>query len=388
MSTWPSVDYEESTWLSAEPGMSRNQRRRALGVYRSTITPAIAKAPVELDPSLEEQVADAESSIAAFDASSLRSLPFAAILLRSESASSSQIEQLTASARRLSLAMLGDSSSANATLIARNVRALTEATRVESDIDLDEVLAIHQRIMEQYDPENAGALRPVQVWVGGASPVVARYVAPKPELVPDAMSDLVHFIRRGDVSPLTHAAIAHAQFETIHPFTDGNGRTGRALVTVMLRRSGLAPHVPIPLSAGLLTNTDTYFAALEAYRDGDPSQIITRFIDATHAALDNATRLRDDIEQARQAILETVTRRSAALVELTDLSVAEGAFTARSLADAGIALPTAYRIIERLLAAGLLREERKLHGSQVWSVPAVFRALDAFAQRAGRRSWQ
>ena len=87
--------------------------------------------------------------------------------------------------------------------------------------------------------------------------------------VPAAIDDLMTFAARDDVPLLAQIAVAHAQFETIHPFTDGNGRTGRALVQAMLRNKGLTRQVTVPVSAGLLVDTDGYIAALTAYRDGD-----------------------------------------------------------------------------------------------------------------------
>ena len=350
--------------------------------------PPIASASVSISPTVASVVTTAERAIAEFDASTLTSVPFAAVLMRTESASSSQIEELTASARRLSLAMLGDGASPNAVLVARNVRAMAEATNRAGAIDLDTILAIHHEIMAGQDPTGAGRLRTEQVWIGGVSPVVARYVPPAADAVPAAMTDLMEFLGRSDIPPLAHAAIAHAQFETIHPFTDGNGRTGRALVTVMLRQAGLAPSAPLPLSAGLLTNTDTYFAALEAYRRGDTDQIVLRFADAAHTAIANAVALRADIEQIRRTMLETASRRTRPFLTLVDTCLAEGAFTAQTLAAGGVALPTAYRLIDRFLNAGLLREEHKIQGQRVWSAPAVLRALDDFAARAGRRTWR
>ncbi|MDR2929447.1 MAG: Fic family protein [Propionibacteriaceae bacterium] len=350
--------------------------------------PAIADAQLTLTSELAQLVIAAQQMVSEFDASSLGSVPFASVLLRSESASSSQIEALTASARRLSLAMLGDGRSANAVLIAANVRAMLEATSTPGPITVDTILTIHQAIMRDHDPAGAGRLRTEQVWIGGVSPVVARYAPPQAERVPAAMEDLVRFIGRTDLPPLAQAAIAHAHFETVHPFTDGNGRTGRALVTAMLRRSGIAPHVPIPLSAGLLTNTDTYFAALTAYRNGDVAQIVARFVAATDSAILHARTLRDDIDQVRRSILDTATRVTPALRAVINLCVADGAFTARTLTEAGVPVATAYRIVERLVAAGVLRQERKIGGQRVWSAPGVFQALDRFAQAAGRRTWR
>ena len=83
------------------------------------------------------------------------------------------------------------------------------------------------------------------------------------------MADLMLFLQRDDIPVLLQCALAHAQFETIHPFADGNGRTGRALIHAILRNKGLASHIVPPVSAGPLHETDQYFAALilrSAYR--------------------------------------------------------------------------------------------------------------------------
>lgn len=82
------------------------------------------------------------------------------------------------------------------------------------------------------------------------------------------------FMRRDDIPALTQAAIAHAQFETIHPFEDGNGRTGRAMVGALLRNKGVTEKVTIPISSGLLTDLRSYFEALSRYRDGEIQLIV------------------------------------------------------------------------------------------------------------------
>ena len=112
-------------------------------------------------------------------------------------------------------------------------------------------------------------------------PIGATFVGPRHELVPGAVDDLIAFTQRDDISALPQIAVAHAQFETIHPFTDGNGRTGRALVQALLRNKGLTRQVTVPVSAGLLAGTDAYFDALTSYRSGDAAPIVERFTEAS-----------------------------------------------------------------------------------------------------------
>ena len=86
----------------------------------------------------------------------------------------------------------------------------------------------------------AGRIRDMQNWIGGSdySPRDALYVPPPPETVEGYLDDLIRFANRNDLPVLSQAAVAHAQFESVHPFTDGNGRIGRALINAILRRRG------------------------------------------------------------------------------------------------------------------------------------------------------
>ncbi len=93
--------------------------------------------------------------------------------------------------------------------------------------------------------------------------------------VPALLDDLIAFSNRDDVEPGTQAAIAHAQFESIHPFTDGNGRIGRALIGAILRRRGVTPHTVLPVASALAADTTHYFSLLTAYREGDAAPIVT-----------------------------------------------------------------------------------------------------------------
>ncbi|MFG1907303.1 Fic family protein [Kribbella sp. NPDC048928] len=151
---------------------------------------------------------------------------------------------------------------------------------------IESILAAHRALMHDQTYARPGQLRDGQVWIGGGpTPHTAAFVPPRHERVLALMDDLVAFCRRTDVPVLTQVSIAHAQFETIHPFNDGNGRTGRTLVHAMLRRSGVTRRLTVPVSAGLLTDTDAYFAALGSYREGDPTPIITQFSRASFAAV-------------------------------------------------------------------------------------------------------
>ena len=126
----------------------------------------------------------------------------------------------------------------------------------------------------------------MQNWIGGSdfSPRGALYIPPPPETVPGYMDDLVTFADRGDMPALLQAAIAHAQFESIHPFTDGNGRIGRALINTILRRRGATTRVVVPLASALVARRENYFDALGSYRSGDLAPLAGIFVRSTRIA--------------------------------------------------------------------------------------------------------
>ena len=260
------------------------------------------------------------------------------------------------------------------------------ALNTAENISVDNILAMHRELTRGLQ-QDSGVLRTQWVWIKGDSPVTADYVAPHHERVPAALEDLVAFMNRRDIDPLAQAAIAHAQFETIHPFTDGNGRTGRALISALLLARGVTRHVILPVSSGLLHDTDGYIQALTNYRAGDAEPIIELFIDAAQKAITNAEILAQDIETLRDKVLSIAQRKTPLLRSLTDLCCTEPAFTAHMVEEhTQGSRASVYRLLNRMVELQILREERvKIQGQKVWTVPALNRALDDFAARAGRR---
>jgi Fic family protein len=142
-------------------------------------------------------------------------------------------------------------------------------------------------------PQIAGKLREHQNWIGGNAfnPGRADFVPPAAERVKTLMDDLVAFMNRTDLVPVVQAAIAHAQFETIHPFADGNGRVGRALVHVVLRRRGLARRYVPPVSLVLAADAKAYAAGLTAFREDQATDWILLFAQAIERAAAKAGEL-------------------------------------------------------------------------------------------------
>jgi Fic family protein len=389
-STWPALDYEEVEWEPRRQfaGSLANAMR---GRYRSAIPPEIAGLDPSLTPDLRAIVALAETDISRFDSElTVEIAPFAAILLRSESSASSEIEQLTASAKAVLMAEAGDRSRQNASTVAANTKAMRAAIALADNVDAETILTMHKALLGgQHDW--AGMWRTEPVWIGGGSfsPHNATFVPPTPPRVPQAINDLVRFIHRTDLSPLTQTLIAHAQFETIHPFPDGNGRTGRALIQSMLRMSGLTRRLTVPLSAGLLADTDGYFAALGAYREGNVEPIVRVGALAAAEAAGNGRQLERDIIAVRDSWRVKVgkVRSHSVLGSLVEGLVEHPVVDARSVADRyEVSFTVANDAIQRLADCGVLSRANAGLKFRKWIAADVADALDAFAVRAGRRS--
>jgi Fic family protein len=396
----PPVNYEEHYWTAETNGMaSRAQLAAASGPYRSSIPAAIAAYTPELPAGLAADVEEAASALARFDDHAGRVLgatsptlgPMTSILLRTESTSSSQIENLTVGARQLALAEIEQSSSENAQVVVGNVRAMEAALNLADSLDDSAILAMQAELLSRQAgwEEHAGCYRAGLVWVGSSvlSPRGASHVGPQAELIPSAMEDLVRFVRRDDLPIVVQAAIAHAQFETIHPFSDGNGRTGRALVHAILKAKGLLVSTTAPVSAGLLIDTDGYFDALTSFRAGDAAPIIERFTAAGRFAASTGARLVDDlaqqIEDSRSRLRGL--RPQASAWTVLPCIVAHPVLNARLLVDQlGMNDVTAQRALAQLTEAGVLEERTGLRRNRVWQHPGILGVLDAYAQQLRR----
>jgi Fic family protein len=230
-------------------------------------------------------VADAETAIVRLNAqaSALADTEaLARFLLRAESVASSRIEGLEIGARRLLRAEaarnLGEPTrDVTAAEVLGNIDAMSAAISEigpGDPISADTLLAFHRRLLENTrQARYAGQLRENQNWIGGSeyNPCSAAFVPPPPELVPELTEDLCAFCNAESLPAVAQAAIAHAQFETIHPFADGNGRTGRGLIQLVLRRRGLATRILPPISLVLATWAKDYVDGLTVTRYRGPS---------------------------------------------------------------------------------------------------------------------
>jgi Fic family protein len=231
------------------------------------------------------EVTDAEAAISRLnaEASALADTEaLARLLLRAESVASSRIEGLEIGARKLLRAELAQelgerTLDVTAAEVLGNIDAMNGAISEigpGDQITVDTLLQFHRRLMVSFrDRQHAGKLRQKQNWIGGSAynPCTAAFVPPPSELVPDLLTDLCTFCNSDSLPAVAQAALAHAQFETIHPFADGNGRTGRGLIQLVLRRRGLATRVLPPISLVLATWASDYVDGLAATRYPGPA---------------------------------------------------------------------------------------------------------------------
>ncbi len=395
------AEYVRRRWEPRFEGMTRRDRQGCS--YDAYLPDPLAGWNLTLPGDLAADIADAETAIRDLNEAgtshvSLEGL--ARFLLRAESVASSKIEGLDAGPRRLveaeaALAQGGKTADRVAVEVLGNITAMESAIELAlraERISLADLPGIHRVLMDRSPrPELGGVIRERQNWIGGSSynPCSAIFVPPPPDHVDGLLHDLIDYMNGDEHSPLVQAAIAHAQFETIHPFADGNGRTGRALIHVILRRRGLSPTFVPPISLVLATWSDDYISGLTTFRHLDPADSPKRsqaahtwlrtFAGATLRACSDAqiyaTRIDELVHQWRSN-LGTV-RKGSALDLLIDVLPGVPLLTVESAAGlidrSDVATGAA---INRLVEAGILTQRNI--GKQRYRIFEAPTVLDLF----------
>lgn len=388
-------------WISDGAGVTRRDR---LGcAYRAHVPDTLASRTFQLDGDVAADVADAEAAIVRLNANAsalANTEAIARILLRAEAVASSKIEGLEVGARRLlrveAARDLGPASNRDVTAeeVLGSVDAMAQALAsadAPGPVTVDTIALIHRRLLEgTHLAQHAGQLRNVQNWIGGSdyNPCSAAYVPPPPEEVPRLLADLAAFCNDDGLPAVVQAAIAHAQFETIHPFVDGNGRTGRALIHLILRRRGLAPKVVPPVSLVLATLATDYIAGLTAFRHvGDPdsdaamrgvNRWVALFAGCCTRAVADSTRYEARVRQIQDAWREKLgaVRRNSAADLLVDLLPGSPIITATGAARLlDRSFPAISRGIDTLVDAGVLTQITVGRRNRAYEAPDI---IDAF----------
>ena len=384
--------YITQPWPGNPAGQTRAERQT--GGFRAYVPDPIADYDPQLTGTVSRLLSDADAAVRGLNrldpARAHRIEALARQLLRQESLASSRIEGLLISHKRISEAGYDPRGTADqrALEVLANIEAMEEAIRVGSEshaIGSQTIVDLHRTLMSATQAGIAGVVRDGQNWIGGRyhTPVGADFIPPPAGEVPALLDDLAEFMNRDDLPATLQAALTHAQFETVHPFADGNGRVGRCLIHVVFRRRGLSPHHVPPVSLLMATNVDGYVKGLTAYRDGDETDWTAYFaqttIVASNAAEDFGERL--EVLQAEWRAKAGVRRGSTAEKVIEALPAQPVIDVKKAAKLAGTSEEAARLALNVLEERGILKQVTKRNWGRVWEARGLWNLLDRFEER-------
>lgn len=382
------------TW-EYDPTLDAPVRYRRACQYEAFVPDELMSLDVRFDAPLAGLVSEAENAIRELNEDGGPALaPLARLLLRTESIASSKVEGMQLGVRELARAEAkaesGIAPAPTAIEVLANIDAMVLAVDDAAQVERfgkAEIVAIHRRLLERAPHRHiAGQVRSQQNWIGGNdyNPCGADFVPPPQEELSRLLADLCQAINDDTLPPLVQAALVHAQFETIHPFDDGNGRTGRALVHVVLRRRGIAPHFLPPISVVFAGAKGRYITGLTKFRGDGVTAWIEHFAAATvraarlaRAYIDTVRALQERWRQQLRAV-DRAPRVDAAAWAIIDLLPAHPMISAPvASAVTSRAKGRIYEGIEQLVAAGVLLPLSAGRRNRWWEAAGL---LDLIAQ--------
>ncbi len=378
------------TWPADVDGEAPARFRPAC-TYELYLPAPIADEPLVLSADLAAVVADAEAAVRSLNAQPRPELrPLGRLLLRTEAHRSARRRADEVDARVLARAearsraalQVGPAAQQILTTVGATERAI-ERCRSAPEMGPEHLVAIHDALMRPFRPRLAGRLRSVQNWVGGNTwrPCQANYVPPPPDEVRRLVADLCQFCNSDELPVLVQAATAHGQLEAIHPFVDGNGRTGRALVHALLRRRRLAPHYVPPIGLMLIGDRGSYHSGLARFRGGDVTGWIEAFAVATARSAQIALEYVDHVAALRtrwhHLLHRSIARRpstaASALLEVLPAYPVITVGMASTITATNEA--TARKGLEQLERAGVLRLVPGGRAQPMWEAPGLLDRL-------------
>ncbi len=382
----------ERRW-EGDPGAPGGRRARSPFAYRAFLPDRVADLQPVVTFETARLIAEADTAVGNLNAgergSGLEAI--GALLLRSEAIASSRIEGFELSQRNLARALIDPrAAKGTARTVAANVVAMEGAIAIgdlKRSLTTDDVLVVHRMLMA-HEPARLtpGSFRREQNWVGGRlqNPSDARFVPPPEDEVEPLMRDLVEFMNRDDLPAVAQAAIAHAQFETIHPFLDGNGRVGRCLIHVVLRRRTVAPVFVPPVSVVLAARPNLYIDGLIAFREGRVEQWIASFAEACERAATLSADLAERVVdlQARWYDRAGRPRRDSAAARIIPLLPAQPISSASTIRAAiGSRHQRALEGLKVLADAGVLRQISAGDYDKQYAADELFDLIEGYESR-------
>ena len=397
---------EGRRWVGQAAGLTRRDRLPC--DYSVYLPDTLAGRRFVLDGDVAADVADAEAALIRLETTAYTlagTEALARLLLRAECVASSRIEGLEVGGRRLLRAdaarQLGeDPRDVTATEVLGNIDAMVwgvSAVEPGGMVTVDTPLEMHRRLMAGTRlEEHGGHIRDAQNWIGGSdqNPCSAEFVPPPPEAVAGLLDDLIAFCNDDSLPALAQSAIAHAQFETIHPFVDGNGRTGRALFHLVMRRRKLGLRVLPPVSLILATWSRDYVGALTGTRYvGGPdsaeahagfNQWTALFASAYRRAVDDANRFEEQVRTLQESWHERIgpIRRHSAAHLLIGAFPAAPVLTASTAAELiGRSFQAATQTVNQLMEAGVLSQVTVGRPNLAFEAPELIEAVNTLERQ-------
>ena len=370
--------------------------------YQAFVPDTLVDQEIALSATLAADLVDVENLVRSMSAASSPAVnldPLARFLLRAEAVASSNIEGLQINVRRLARSEAEEregwaSSDDTAAAVLGNIRALDRALALagnaEQPVTVDTIRSIHTALLAGTRDEIwAGVIRKEQNWIGGPNPCSAAFVPPPADEVPGLLEDLAAYLSSNDHPALLQAAVAHSQFETIHPFADGNGRTGRALIQLVLRRRGVAQFVVPPVSLILATQANRYVDALMATRNVEESQAglvrwVDLFLEATARACHESAEFGVELAALEQANRAKVGRlRSGSTADLLIAAIpAIPVFTVKTAANyIGRSDVAVGQAVTRLVNSGVIRQVKVGRRNRAFESTGLFEAFTRFERQ-------
>lgn len=372
------------------------RRARATFRYSAFVPDPIADIQPAVPFEIASLAADAEAAIRGLNerAAVVGLEAIGPLLLRSEAVASSRIEGYDISPLNLARALIDPrAAKGSARVVAANVSAMEEAIAIgdrDETIGLDDLLAIHSTLMADDTRAKPGMLRDEQNWIGGrlGNPADARYIPPPEDQVRPLIEDLVAFVNRDDLPAVAQAAIAHAQFETIHPFIDGNGRVGRCLIHIVFRQRGVAPRFVPPVSIVLAARPSAYIDGLVGFRAGRVAAWISSFSAAAQTAATASTDLADQVAGLQRTWFERAKRPRAdsAAAKLIRLLPALPVLSAPTAwAAINVSQQQTLLALKELAEEGVIRQTSEGSYDRQYAATELFDLLSAYEMRIARR---
>ena len=334
------------------PAKTRTGTDRHGDTYVEAVIPRIASQRIRVDRALKRDALDAALAMARADTG----------FLSMRNAIFDEMEARATSAMEGLYGQLGRERAARA-------HALLVESGDQTNLDLN---AAHAILLEGDSHLSPGTVRDVPVWIGGLTRPSAAYVPPSADRVPALLADLDLYVQDMTGNPVVRAVVAHAQFESIHPYRDGNGRIGRSLTSAVLRRNHVTLYARFPISVGLMHRKREYIEGLIAFRGGDASPLIRLHVEAIHDTLASVAWVTEQLRVIRERWEDALSGvRSDALARtVIPRIIARPRVALTDIVSGGASQAAGYNAISTLETAGILVRE---HGG--WAVPEVEAAI-------------